>query len=242
MIWTYAAKAYCIFEEVYMNIKRFSTMRYFVDTYFNCSMDWSDLEPLVEDFLMNENKDKIEAFRSEIELLHIYELEKRMSVKDIASILTGRGISDQKAESVIKLFNDKSVKNLKFRNICYFLNRYFRCHLGLFDLESLIEKFLAWESIRTLDKEIRITYKLNDPELVREIAYLENRIELFLMNENKERIETFRKEIEAVYTLIGNPELMREVAHSFGGDLRIPNKKAVCVIKLLYDNIERSKQ
>lgn len=38
-----------------MNIKRFSTIGYFIRSYFNCSMDYSDLESCIDDFFRLEN-------------------------------------------------------------------------------------------------------------------------------------------------------------------------------------------
>lgn len=215
-------------------------MGYFAEVYFNCSMDWSDLESVIGDFLMREDKQTIEAFQNEVEILHMFALEDTMPIENIAGILTGRGTPKQGAESVLKLFY-KSVQKIKFRNICYFLNCYFGCYIGLFELQSRIEDFLMWENVKALEKEMDIKYKLDDPEIMREAAHVENRIETYLMEGNKERVGAFRKEIEAVYTLTGNPKFMKEAAHRLGGDIRIPDKKAVCVIKLLYDYIKKVK-
>ena len=87
----------------------------------------------------------------------------------------------------------------------------------------------------TLEKEVDIIYKLNDSNLMKEVDRLEDCIETFLMEENKERVEAFRKEVETVYTLISNKNLMKKISYRFGGDIRIPIKKDVSVIKLLYD-------
>lgn len=221
-----------------MNIKTFSTVRYFAENYFNCSMDWFELEGLIGDFLMREDKQTIEAFKNEVEILYMYVLEDTMPARDITGIRTGRRAPDQGEEDVVKIFY-KSVQNIKYRNICYFFNCYFGCYIGLFDLQSRIEDFLMWENIKALEMEVNITYKLNDPELRKEVVDLENCLETFFMKGTKERVEAFRKEIEAVYTLTGNPKFMKEVAYRLGGDIRIPDKKSVCVIKLLYDNITR---
>lgn len=221
-----------------MNIKRFSTVRYFAEFYFNCSMDWFELEGLIGDFLMREDKQTIEAFKNEVEILYMYALEGTMPLENIVGILTSRRTS--KPESVIKLFYT-SVQRIKYRNICYFLNCYYRCYICLFDLQSSIEDFLMWKNIMTLEEEIDIIYKLDAPELKRDVVDLENRLQTFFMRETKERVEAFRKEIQAVYTLTGNPELMKKASYRFGGDIRMPDKKAVCVIKLLYDNIKKEK-
>lgn len=218
-----------------MNLKRFSILGYFAEVYFNCSMNWSDLENLIEDFLMRENKQTIDAFKNEIDILYMYAMENTMSIKDIAGILTGRSVQNQDAESIIKLFYNKRIKKIKFRNICYFYNCRFGCHISLFDLENHIETFLMWENIMILEKEIDNIYKLNDSNLMREIEHLENCVEIFLMEGNKERIEGFRKEIESVYTLISNTNIMNKISRRFGVDIRVPVKKDVSVIKLLYD-------
>ena len=218
-----------------MNLKRFSILGYFAEVYFNCSMNWSDLENLIEDFLMRENKQTIDAFKNEIDILYMYAMENTMSIKDIAGILTGRSVQNQDAESIIKLFYNKRIKKIKFRNICYFYNCRFGCHISLFDLENHIETFLMWENIMILEKEIDNIYKLNDSNLMREIEHLENCVEIVLMEGNKERIEGFRKEIESVYTLISNTNIMNKISRRFGVDIRVPVKKDVSVIKLLYD-------
>ena len=104
-----------------MNLKRFSILGYFAEVYFNCSMNWSDLENLIEDFLMRENKQTIDAFKNEIDILYMYAMENTMSIKDIAGILTGRSVQNQDAESIIKLFYNKRNQKIKFRKYLLFL-------------------------------------------------------------------------------------------------------------------------
>ena len=53
-----------------MNIYEFSTIGYFISHYFNWSMDYSDLENCIDDFLMRENIADIKAFKKEIETLY----------------------------------------------------------------------------------------------------------------------------------------------------------------------------
>lgn len=89
-----------------MNQIRFDTLRYFAKAYFNCSMNWSDLENLIDDFMMRENKQIIDDFKNEIDILYMYAVENTMSAKDIAGILTCRATKNQEAESIIKLFYD----------------------------------------------------------------------------------------------------------------------------------------
>ncbi len=50
-----------------MNAYEFSTIGYFIEHYFNWSMDYSDLENCIVDFLLNENVINIKAFKKEIE-------------------------------------------------------------------------------------------------------------------------------------------------------------------------------
>ena len=192
-----------MFREI--DIKKFHATSYFSEVYFNCSMDWSDLEYLLGDFLMRENQKIVDAFKNEVEILYMYAVDGVMSEKDIAGILTGRGISNQKAESVINLFY-KRVEKLRFRNICYFYNCRFGCHISL-----------------------------NDFNIMREVERIEKCIDTFYKEGDNERVNAFRKEIEAVCTRMYNPELMKKIAHMLGGDLRVPLNKAVSVIKLLYD-------
>lgn len=70
---------------------------------------------------------------------------------------------------------------------------------------------------------------------MKKVELLEDCIETFLMEETKERVEAFRKEVETVYTLISNTNLMKKIAFKLGGDIRVPVKKDISVIKLLYD-------
>ena len=63
-----------------MNQIRFDTLRYFAKAYFNCSMNWSDLENLIDDFMMRENKQIIDDFKNEIDILY---LRVKSSIKKI---------------------------------------------------------------------------------------------------------------------------------------------------------------
>ena len=79
-------------------------MRYFAEAYFNCSMNWSELESIIGDFIVSEDKETIEAFKNEVEILHMYVLEDTMPVRDITGIRTGRRAPDQGEEDVVKIF------------------------------------------------------------------------------------------------------------------------------------------
>ena len=54
-----------------MNIQEFNTVGYFIKHYFNWSMNYSDLESCIEDFLMREKKEDIKCFKKEIETLYM---------------------------------------------------------------------------------------------------------------------------------------------------------------------------
>lgn len=46
-----------------MDITKFSTIGYFIKSYFNWSMDWSELENCIEEFLIREQVETVEALK-----------------------------------------------------------------------------------------------------------------------------------------------------------------------------------
>ena len=66
-----------MFREI--DIKKFHATSYFSEVYFNCSMDWSDLEYLLGDFLMRENQKIVDAFKNEVEILYMYAVDGVMT-------------------------------------------------------------------------------------------------------------------------------------------------------------------
>lgn len=89
-----------------MNVKQFSMIGYFIKYYFNWSMDYSDLETCIEEFLSRENKQNIETFKKEIEIM--YELNNPELIREVAYRLGDRGIPTDKALNMIKLIYTKT--------------------------------------------------------------------------------------------------------------------------------------
>lgn len=89
-----------------MNVKQFSMIGYFIKHYFNWSMDYSDLETCIEEFLSRENKQNIETFKKEIEIM--YELNNPELIREVAYRLGDRGIPTDKALNMIKLIYIKT--------------------------------------------------------------------------------------------------------------------------------------
>ena len=93
-----------------MNIQEFNTVGYFIKHYFNWSMNYSDLESCIEDFLMREKKEDIKCFKKEIETL--YMLNDSDVIREVSYKLGDRGIPTNKALDMIallymKIFEDK---------------------------------------------------------------------------------------------------------------------------------------
>lgn len=84
-----------------MNIQEFNTVGYFMKRYFNWSMNYSDLESCIEDFLMSEKKEDIKSFKKEIETL--YMLNNPEVIREVSYKLGNRGMPTNKALGVIAL-------------------------------------------------------------------------------------------------------------------------------------------
>ena len=225
-----------------MDIEEFRAIRYFHENYSNNDMYMDfDLNERIEFFYMYEGREIVEALRKEIEALYMYYSNDIMSIKQVADILgiriSTKRVSDR-AMDEIQLFFQCAEKR-KFRTIWYFLNCYLGCYIDWYDLKNCIEDILVRENIEVLKTQIEVRYILNDPELTKSVALIESRIERFYMEENEEKVKAFKKEIETMYILIDNPALMKDVAYRLGGDIRMPVKKAVSVIKLIYDKASK---
>lgn len=88
-----------------MNIQEFKTFGYFIKHYFNWSMDYSDLESCIEDFLMRE-QNYIKSFEKEIETL--YMLNDPEVIREAAYHLGDRGMPTDKALDMIALLYMKT--------------------------------------------------------------------------------------------------------------------------------------
>lgn len=93
-------------ENKKMNVKQFSMIGYFIKHYFNWSMDYSDLESCIEDFLIRENKQNIEALKKEIKIM--YRLNDPELIREVSYRLGDRGIATDKALNMIKLIYIKT--------------------------------------------------------------------------------------------------------------------------------------
>ena len=225
-----------------MDIEEFRAIRYFHENYSNNDMYMDfDLNERIEFFYMYEDREIVEAFRTEIETLYMYLSNDIMSIKQVADILgiriSTKRVSDRVMDEIQLFF--QCAEKRKFRTIWYFLNCYLGCYIDWYDLKKCIEDILVRENIEVLKTQIEVRYILNDPELTKLVALIESRIEKFYMEENEEKVKAFKKEIETMYILIDNPALMKDVAYRLGGDIRMPVKKAVSVIKLIYDKASK---
>lgn len=89
-----------------MNAYEFGTIGYFISHYFNCSMDYSDLENCIDDFLLKENITIIKAFKKEIEIL--YMLNSPEIFREVSYNLGSRGMPTDKALDIMKLLYTKT--------------------------------------------------------------------------------------------------------------------------------------
>lgn len=89
-----------------MNVYEFSTVGYFMKHYFNWSMDYSDLENCIEDFLMRENVTNVNAFKKEIETLNM--LNSPEIIREVSYNLGNRGMPTDKALDMMKLLFTKT--------------------------------------------------------------------------------------------------------------------------------------
>ena len=86
-----------------MDVRQFKTIGYFVKSYYNWSVDKSELERCIEDFFASENEEKKEAFRKEIET--IYALHDSDLIREVTYRLGNRGISTADAFNM-RLYSD----------------------------------------------------------------------------------------------------------------------------------------
>lgn len=91
-----------------MNINGFGTIGYFIKNYFNCSMDWSELESCAEDFFTGEKKETVEAFKKEIEIM--FRLNDPELIREVSYRLGDRGMPGDKAIKMVALLYEKAWK------------------------------------------------------------------------------------------------------------------------------------
>jgi len=83
----------------------FKAFKYFVEAYFNWSMDYDDLEELVDDFLQREIEDIVTRFVKEIKKLH--DLNDSEFIKNFVFIFGHRALSLKKANDMIEMMFKK---------------------------------------------------------------------------------------------------------------------------------------
>lgn len=79
---------------------------YFIKNYFNCSMDWAELENCVQAFFAEEKRETAEALRREIEVL--YRLNNPELIREVSYRLGDRGMPDDRAIKMIALLYEKA--------------------------------------------------------------------------------------------------------------------------------------
>ncbi len=89
-----------------MDINRFSTIGYFIKSYFNWSTDWSELENCIEEFLIREQVETVEALKKEIEIM--YRLNDPELIRKVSYRLGDRGLPDDKAIRMVALLYAKA--------------------------------------------------------------------------------------------------------------------------------------
>lgn len=98
-----------------MNINQFKTIGYFIQSYFNWSVDYSELDRCIRDFLTSENEDKINACRKEVETLYI--LNDPDLIREVFYRLGDRGMPTDKALNMIKRLYCKTQKKESDRQV-----------------------------------------------------------------------------------------------------------------------------
>jgi len=83
----------------------FKEFKYFIEVYFNLSMDYADLEKLVDDFLENERKNSVMRFAKEVKKLYV--LNDPEFIKNFVFIFGHRALSLKKANDMIEMMFKK---------------------------------------------------------------------------------------------------------------------------------------
>lgn len=90
------------------NYKEFKA---FLEIYFNMSMDYADLDELIDDLLARESEKAIKRFADEIKQL--YELDDAEFIKDYVWTFGRRALNLKKSSDMLELMYEK-VKSLEF--------------------------------------------------------------------------------------------------------------------------------
>lgn len=73
--------------------------------YFNWSIDWSELESCIDEFLTREKRETVEALKKEIEVM--YRLNDPELIRKVSYGLGDRGLPGDKAIKMIALLHAK---------------------------------------------------------------------------------------------------------------------------------------
>ena len=159
-----------LYEKTRKDIKRFSTIGYFMESYFNWSKNWDDLEGCLEEFTQREHKERIEACRREVEALYMSHDPALM--QEVLYQLGSRGMSPEKAVGMMELLYEKTQKDFKeFSTVGYFIKCYFS--LGS-DLEYGMKKFFTRDTMERMEafkREVEALYMSDDPMLIQEVSH-----------------------------------------------------------------------
>ncbi|WP_068501634.1 contact-dependent growth inhibition system immunity protein [Paenibacillus kribbensis] len=83
----------------------YENLKYFIESYFNWSMDYADLENLIEEFKSRELPAYVEGLTQEIE--EINELKTWDSVREFVYLYGQRNLNIKKIERMIELLLTK---------------------------------------------------------------------------------------------------------------------------------------
>lgn len=83
----------------------YSHFIYFIECYFNWSMDYADLESLIEDYISRENPIYIIGLRAEVNVL--YALDNPRKIKELVYTYGTRTLKLEQAGNMIGLLHKK---------------------------------------------------------------------------------------------------------------------------------------
>lgn len=84
---------------------KYENFKYFIECYFNWSMDYIDLKKLILDYIDREMKEYVEGLQKEIN--DLYNLNDSSLVKNLVFMFGRRNLSIEKANDMIKLLYDE---------------------------------------------------------------------------------------------------------------------------------------
>ena len=82
--------------------EKYENLKYFIETYFNWSMDYADLGKLIEEFEKRELPLHVKRLVQEIQ--EISELRNWEEIKDFVYLHGRRNLTNKKVEQMIELF------------------------------------------------------------------------------------------------------------------------------------------